>query len=62
MRKQKRTAKQRVLARYPYAFSQWRSLYGEWHVYLKPEGRLIGIGNTANQAWATAAEVYHRHG
>lgn len=52
----KKTHKKRVLARYPYAFSTWRSLYGEWHVYMKPEGRLIGIGDSPIQAWANAVE------
>lgn len=53
----KRTPRQQVLLRHPAAFCQYRSLYGEWHVYMKPEGRLIGIGYSAKSAWSSAAEL-----
>lgn len=51
----RRTPKMRVLKKHPLAFCWWRSLYGEWQVFERPDGRLIGIGNSPKQAWAQAA-------
>jgi hypothetical protein len=52
------TPKQRVLKRHPEAWSGWSSIYGEWRIYNKVGGRMIGVSmsHRAVEAWADAAK------
>ena len=64
--KRKATPKQYVLKKLPRAFASHRLKHGYWRVY--PDSRkgwnqvIVGIGDTASQAWADAASFLRRYG
>lgn len=52
------TDKEKVQAKFPEAFA-WMFVEGEWLIHSQPNGKEIGIGKTARQAWADAAKGWN---